>query len=269
MSRVARPGCELHWDEAGEGTPVLLIMGAFYSSRMWYPTLPALTAHHRAVWFDNRGTGRSTGTPEASIEDMAADALAVLDAAGLETAHVYGLSLGGVVALELALAAPDRVRSLVLGCTCVLTRDKPRAPVELNDVLATATREDLVASTLYGSVCTPEQRERNAQELLADTAETASLIAQQNALRAYAGDLERVRTLSMPALVLHGEEDLIVPVDWGRELAATLPRSALVVYGGTGHNYPLEQGDRANDDVLAFLAGVDAEDAHRQPVSAE
>ena len=70
-------------------------------------------------------------------------------------------------------------------------------------------------------------------------------------------------------LVLHGDEDLIVPVDWGRELAATLPRSALVVYSGTGHNSPLEQGDRANDDVLAFLARVDAEDAHRQPVSAE
>ena len=266
MTRLERPGCELHWDEQGDGSPVLLIMGAIYSSRMWYPTIPALSRAHRLVWFDNRGTGRSTGTAVASIEDMAADAEAVMDAAGLGTAHVYGISLGGVVALELAKRAPARVRSLVLGCTCVLTRDKPRAPVEVNDILATASREDYVSSTHYGSICPPEAKERNARELLADTADPVSLVAQQNALRAYAGDLDDVRALTMPSLVLHGDEDPVVPVDWGRELAATLPRSALVVYGGTGHNYPLEQGDRANEDVLAFLAGVDAA---RQPVSAE
>ena len=260
MTRLGRPGCELHWEEQGDGSPVLLIMGAIYSSRMWYPTLPSLTRHHRAVWFDNRGTGQSTGTPVASIEDMADDAEAVMDAASLDTAHVYGISLGGVVALELAKRVPERVRSLVLGCTCVLTRDKPRAPVELNDILATATREEYVASTFYGSACPPEAKERNARELLADRADPVSLIAQQNALRAFAADPDDVRALSMPALVLHGDEDLIVPVEWGRELAATLPRSALVVYGGTGHNYPLEQGERANDDVLAFLAGVDAQE---------
>ena len=266
MTRLARPGCELHWDEGGEGSPVLLIMGAMYSSRMWFPTLPALTQHHHAVWFDNRGTGQSTGTAVASIEDMADDAVAVMDAAGLDTAHVYGISLGGVVALELAKRVPGRVRSLVLGCTCILTRDKPRAPVEINEVLAKASRQDYVTSTVYGSACPPEAKERQARELLADTADPVSLAAQQDALRAYAADPEDVRALTMPSLVLHGDEDLVVPVDWGRELAATLPRSALVVYGGTGHLYPLEQGQRANDDVLAFLAGVDAA---VQPVSAE
>jgi pimeloyl-ACP methyl ester carboxylesterase len=268
VTQLARPGCELHWDEQGDGSPVLLIMGALFSSRMWFPTLPSLTRHHRAVWFDNRGTGQSTGTEVASIEEMAADAQAVMDAAGLDTAHVYGISLGGVVALELAKRIPERVRSLVLGCTCVLTRDKPRAPVEINEVLATARREDYVASTVYGSACPPEAKERQARELLADTADPVSLVAQQNALRAYAADLDDVRALTMPSLVLHGDEDLIVPVEWGRELAATLPRSALVVYGGTGPLYPVERGDRANEDVLAFLAGVDAE-AARQPVRAE
>ena len=260
MSLLERDGYALHWEQTGSGSPVLLVMGAVYSSALWYPALPALAAHHRLVSFDNRGTGTSTWTPTASIADMAGDALAVLDAAGLQTAHVYGISLGGVLALELALAVPERVRSLVLGCTCVLTRDKPRAPVELNDVLATATREEYVTSTFYGSACPPEAKERNAVELLADTADPVSLVAQQNALRAYAADPDDVRALTMPSLVLHGDEDLIVPVDWGRELAATLPRSALVVYGGTGHNYPLEQGDRANQDVLAFLAGVDAQE---------
>ena len=260
MSLLERPGCTLHWDSRGVGTPVLLVMGAMYSSRMWWPTIPTLSKHHRVLSFDNRGTGASTGTAVATISDMADDALAVLDAAGVESAHVYGISLGGVVALDLALRAPDRVRSLVLGCTGVLTREKPRAPMELNEVLAAATREDIVRTTVYGSICPPESKVRNAEELMADTATAESLVAQQDALRAYAVELDEVATLQMPALVLHGDEDVVVDVRWGRELAATLPSSSLVVYERTGHNYPLEQGDRANDDVIAFLADVDADE---------
>src|SRR6476469_4469744 len=95
---VERGNCRIHWQESGEGSPLLLIMGAVYSSEMWYPALPALSARHRVIRFDNRGTGGSTATREASISDMAQDALAVLDAAGVGIAHVYGVSLGGVVA---------------------------------------------------------------------------------------------------------------------------------------------------------------------------
>ena len=264
MSVVDRGDCVIAWEESGSGSPVLLIMGAVYSSAMWYPTVPALEAHHRVVRFDNRGTGRSTWTPTASIEQMAGDALTVMDAAGLESAHVYGISLGGVVALELALAAPSRVRSLVLGCTCVLTPDKPRAPVELNDALRLATRQQLADSTLYGSVCPPEARARNQQALLDDVAAPEALVAQQDALRAYDRDLADVASLTVPALVLHGTEDPIVPVDWGRELAATLPDARLSVYEGCGHNYPVEMGEVPNREVLSFLAEVDA----AQPVSA-
>ena len=264
MTAVDRGDCRIAWQETGSGSPVLLIMGAVYSSAMWYPTLPALAEHHRVVSFDNRGTGRSTWTPTASIEQMAGDALAVMDAAGLGTTHVYGISLGGVVALELALAVPDRVRSLVLGCTCVLTPDKPRAPLEVNEALRLATRQQLADSTLYGSVCPAEARARNQRALLDDVAVPEALVAQQDALRAYNRDLADVATLTMPALVLHGDEDPIVPVDWGRELAATLPDSRLSVYEGGGHNYPVEMGAVPNREVLAFLAEVDAS----QPVSA-
>src|SRR5690348_7168089 len=125
MTLLERDGYRLHWDSTGSGSPVLLIMGAVYSSAMWYPALPTLSASHRLISFDNRGTGQSTSAGGASIAEMARDALAVLDAADVERAHVYGMSLGGVLALELAIAAPERVRSLVLGCSCVLTPDKP------------------------------------------------------------------------------------------------------------------------------------------------
>ena len=261
MGLLDRDGYQLHWDECGSGSPVLLVMGAVYSSAMWYPALPALSAAHRLIRFDNQGTGRSSLGSSPSIEDMAADALAVLDAAGVDRAHVYGMSLGGVLALELALAAPERVRSLVLGCTCVLTGDKPRAPLEVNDALRSATREQLVAGTQYGSACPPDARARNDEAILHDVALPEALVAQQDALRAYRGDLSAAAGLTMPTLVLHGDEDPIVPVEWGRELAATLPDSRLRVYPGVGHNYLVEVGDVANRDVLDFLASVDSAQA--------
>lgn len=269
MSALDHDGVSLHWEASGAGSPVLLIMGSVYSSAMWYPTLPALEARHHVVRFDNRGTGRSTWTPTTSIAQMAGDALAVLDAAGLENAHVYGISLGGVIAMELALLAPERVRSLVLGCTCVLTPDKPRAPLELNDALRTASREELVAATLYGDICPPEAKAEHQRTLLEDVAVPEALVAQQDALRAYNRDLADVATLTMPALVLHGTDDPIVPVDWGRELAATLPDSRLSLYEGCGHLYAVEMGDQPNDEVLSFLAEVDAaSETAGQPVSA-
>jgi 3-oxoadipate enol-lactonase len=261
VTLLDRGPCVLHWEEAGEGTPVLLIMGAVYSSAMWYPTIPALAASHRVLSFDNRGTGRSGWTSAASIEDMTADALAVMNAAGVDEAHVYGISLGGVIALELALSAPERVRSLILGCTGILTRAKPRAPLELNDAMRLATRQSLVDSTTFGPACPPEARRRALEVLLHDVAEPEALVAQQDALRAYSCELEQAATLTVPTLVLHGTHDTVVDVQWGHELVATIPNSRLRLYENVGHNYPAEVGDVANEDVLTFLAEVDAADA--------
>jgi 3-oxoadipate enol-lactonase len=258
MALLERDGYRLHWERRGAGTPVLLIMGAVYSSALWYPAIPALSGSHDVIWFDNQGTGQSTLAAAPSIEDLAQDALAVLDAAGVDSAHVYGMSLGGVLALEVALAAPDRVRSLALGCTCVLTADKPRAPVEINDALRAATRQQLVDSTLYGSVCSPEARVHNNAVILKDVALPEALVAQQDALRAYRADIEDVAQLTMPALVLHGTEDPVVPVEWGRELAELLPDSREVIYPGAGHNFLVEVPEQANLEMLEFLASVDA-----------
>ena len=259
MPHVDRGNCRIHWQESGEGSPLLLIMGAVYSSQMWYPALPALSARHRVIRFDNRGTGGSTATREASISDMAQDALAVLDAAGVTTAHVYGVSLGGVVAQELAVQAPERVRSLVLGCTGILTADKPRAPKSMNHLFWLPKRT-LIARTTFGSACPPANAEQARQTLLRDVRKRRGLVAQQDALRAYAASADAVATLTMPALVLHGTEDPIVPLQWGQELAETLPNADLITYEGAGHNYAVEVPESANNDVLAFLDKVDSLD---------
>lgn len=253
-------GVRLHWDEAGTGTPVLLVMGASWSSALWYPVIPALSATHRVLWFDNRGTGGSQATDVAGIGDMAADACAVLDAAGVEAAHVYGVSLGGVVTLEMALAHPERVRSLVLGCTGILDGAKPRAPkwLDLRFRLPKPLLRLLTSKRAYGSACTPEQVAEDRRVLDAEPRpQLRALVAQADALRAYSVSPERVATLDLPALVLHGDEDPLVKLAWGEELAEVLPQGRLVVYPGSGHNYLVAARDEANAEVLTFLAEVD------------
>ena len=106
---------KIYWDEDGQGAAVLLIMGLGWSSDMWHRTRPVLSPRYRTIAFDNRGAGRS-GVPEGpySIAEMASDAAKVLDAAGVKRAHLFGVSMGGMIAQEFALQYPNRVRSLFL-----------------------------------------------------------------------------------------------------------------------------------------------------------
>src|ERR1700686_1005878 len=118
MAFVENQGARIYWDEQGQGEPVLLIMGLGYPSAMWYRTRPALASHYRTIALDNRGAGQSDTPPGPySIRLMASDAAAVLEAAGSESAHVFGVSMGGMIAQEFALQYPQRVLSLILGCT--------------------------------------------------------------------------------------------------------------------------------------------------------
>src|ERR1700683_5189886 len=118
MPYVENQGTKIHWDEQGLGAPILMIMGLGYASPMWHRMRPALSQHFRTIAFDNRGVGLSDVPPGPySIAAMASDAAAVLDAVGIAQAHVFGVSMGGMIAQEFALEYPVKTRSLILGCT--------------------------------------------------------------------------------------------------------------------------------------------------------
>src|SRR5919109_5541781 len=107
MPYAENRGARIYWEKYGAGSDVLLIQGLGYTSEMWYRTIPVLARSHRVIAFDNRGVGRSDVPPGPyAIEVMASDAVAVLDAARADRAHVFGISMGGYIAQELALQAP-------------------------------------------------------------------------------------------------------------------------------------------------------------------
>src|SRR5271163_748926 len=118
MPFTENQAAKIYWDEQGSGEPSLLIMGLSYPSYMWHRTRPLLAKSYRTIAFDNRGIGQSDVPAGVyPIALMASDAAAVLDAAGLERAHIFGTSMGGMIAQEFALQYPERVRSVILGCT--------------------------------------------------------------------------------------------------------------------------------------------------------
>jgi pimeloyl-ACP methyl ester carboxylesterase len=253
------------WQESGEGDPLLLVMGQAFGSRMWYRVVPALSEHYRVISFDNRGIGRSGVSREPfTIGDLASDALSVLDAAGVERAHVYGVSMGGLVAQELALSSPDRVTSLILGCTgapdgshaaatrrSVLRRAIPRR-------LALRLAGQAVTTAMYG-VNPPRDAVREDLKILASTPAPARVIEQQAHAIAGFESASRVGSLRLPTLVLHGTADRVVPFARGEELAALIPGAELVVLPDAGHNYMTDAGDDANAAVLRFLSHADEE----------
>lgn len=260
-------GVRLHWDEAGSGTPILLVMGHRYSSKMWYPAIAALAAEHRVIWFDNRGTGETDTTPKVTVREMAADALAVMDAAGVRRAHIYGVSMGGVIVQEVAFLQPDRLVSLIVGCSGALTADKPRAPafMRLLYYLPPSLLQLLTPSRGgdkgYGAAATPQAIAADLAVLAKDKFTTKGVIAQAAAMADYRVTLEAVAGLTMPALVLHGDEDSLVPIKWGEELAQILPQGRFVRIPGAGHNYMVAAPDMANRAVLDFTREIDG----RQP----
>ncbi|MCU1602810.1 MAG: alpha/beta hydrolase fold protein [Frankiales bacterium] len=260
MPSIDRNGVAIHWDQQGEGTPLLLIMGLKYSSKMWYPVLASHTAAHRVIWFDNRGTGESGSSSSTTVAELAQDALAVLDAAGVDSAHVYGVSMGGGIALELALQAPGRVRSLVLGCTAIKTQAAPRIKP-----LQYAVLKRLPASLLarlgtkaYGKAAGKEAVAQDLAMMKQERFDWDGVRAQANAVADYAVDKARVAALELPTLVLHGTTDATVPYASGQDIAATIPGARLVTFVDAGHNYFVAAADAANTETLAFLAAVDA-----------
>ncbi len=255
------PTQRLYVEEHGEGDPLLLIEGLGQSMWAWCEQVPAFARHYRTIAFDTRGTGRSRVPEEPyGIDELAQDAADVLDG---RQARVVGLSMGGYVALTLALAHPGLVRSLVLVGTGAGGPDRVPRPQEVRDAYAAAIGLpfDEYGRRTMPLTFSPGWTERNPErfeEILAARLEhptsEETLDAHLQACYGFYGRRCEVERIDASALVLHGDADVIIPVENGRLLASRLPNARYVELPGRGHNVQLEDPTTVNRLVLEFLA---------------
>jgi 3-oxoadipate enol-lactonase len=259
MPFVMNEGVKIYWDECGSGEPLLLIMGLSYPSYMWHRTRPILAQRYRTIAFDNRGIGQSDVPSGAySMPTMASDGAAVLDAAGVESAHVFGLSMGGMIAQEFALQFPKRVRSLILGCTAA---GGPRA----------VRAEAAVTETLLRQGMTPEEAREAITPFIYDSGTPRERIDEDMAIRlkwyptpqGYAGQLQaifgweahsRIVQITVPTLVIHGETDRLIPAANAKLIAERIPGARLVLIPQASHIFETDQTAAAHQAILEFLA---------------
>lgn len=258
-------GTRLHYRVVGArvGEPLLMIQGLGADSRGWLRQRLALGAHYRCIPFDNRGVGSSDRPPGPyDLEVMADDALAVLDAAGYESAHVIGASMGGIIAQIIAARHPERVRSLVLACTGC--RHLPWRRELLAEWAALADNEGMRALSNRAAkwLVGPRSLRRfwpawGMLGSMALSAPASSFVAQVDAILAQDDDVRfELSKVTAPTLVLVGSQDTLTPVGDAEEVASLIQDSDLVVLSGAAHGFMFEHAGRFNHQVLRFLDGV-------------
>ncbi|MEH7096284.1 alpha/beta fold hydrolase [Neobacillus vireti] len=257
-------GIDLYYEIHGEGEPLLLIMGLGLNSKSWFRTLPALSKQYKVIIFDNRGTG-SSGKPNTpySIELMADDTRAVLDAAGIDSAHIYGISMGGMIAQRFAIKYPERTRSLILGCTTSGGVQHVQPGVEVSMMMlsrgsATATPEEIAWATvpiLYSGDFIESHRDLVAEDIQRRVEIPVMPYAYLLQLQAcLAHDTYReINQIKVPVLVIHGNADRLVPYENGVTLAENIQNAELLTINGAGHIYVTEANDLVNERILDFL----------------
>jgi 3-oxoadipate enol-lactonase len=259
VPKVELPGTELNYERAGEGEPLLLIQGMSGNHLAWgRPFGSLLEESFDVVVFDNRGIGLSRPVTEAfSIAEMAADTVALLDALEIERAHVLGISMGGMIAQELALAAPERLRTLTIGCSyCGGEGSQLMDPADfqgLVEAMASGDR-DRVYRAMYELNLSPAFREDDSRfaeftamaSALPASRETIGM--QVQAIAAH-DTIERLPQISTPTLVIHGTEDRVLGYPNGPLIASRIPNARLDTLEGVGHMFWWEQPERAAELV--------------------
>jgi 3-oxoadipate enol-lactonase len=257
---AALDGLALHYEVRGSGRPLLLIGGIPAIANDWASLAERLAASRRVIAYDNRGCGRSSVTPGPyTTAQLAADAIALMDHLEIDRADVLGVSMGGMIAQEVALGWPGRVRHLVLGCTHCGVEHAPRMPREAGRAFSMraddwALRMRTLAPFAFTESVDPELLRRFIEKKSGDVQDPEGYRAQVAAVLSH-DTYERLPDLTCPTLILTGDGDRVIPAASSDVLRERIPDSTLYVIRGAGHLFFLERPD---ESLLALEAFVPA-----------
>jgi 3-oxoadipate enol-lactonase len=260
MPFVDHDGARIHWQALGQGEPLVLIMGLGCCQAMWFRLAPRLARRFRVILLDNRGTGQTEVQHFVvhRVTTMAADVAAVLDAAGERSAHVFGLSMGGMIAQEFALQHASRVRSLMLAATncggsrAILAEAKVwRLLFNKTDLHPEDALESMRPYT-YAATTPAHLIDEDHVVRLANVPTPRGYQAQLYGLMGWTS-YSRLPQLRCPTLVLHGQQDLLIPPQNGRLLAARITNAELVELADASHWIHTDQLDATAAAVDAFI----------------
>jgi len=267
------PDARVHFDTAGrDGSPVLLIMGFGVPGHMWMNQIPTLAKRHRVAWFDNCGAGgrtRRTGRKLSTMRDFGRHAVAVLDKLGWQDAHVVGVSMGGMIAQEMALSYRGRVRSLSLVVTHAggvrNLMPPPRSMWLFTRGFLLGKREDRAAALqrlLYPDeylATTDATRLRNALgDHVVKAASGSERLSQMAAVVTHRAMGRLAKLADTPTLVVKAARDQLIRPSECHRLHTLIPGSKLVEFEDAGHAILHQCAERLNGVLLDHFAQVDA-----------
>jgi pimeloyl-ACP methyl ester carboxylesterase len=253
----------VYYDNSGAGHPVLLIGGLGVSRFIWWKQLDTLSGRYRLINMDNRDAGDSAlGTGPYTIGDLAEDTAGLIRSLKCERTYIVGWSMGGFIALELALQHPELVGKLVLVATSAGGSAHVPPSWQNGLMLLPQEMEGFEDGTrrLYSSLAAPGYMESNG-DVLEKVLEFVRLRPmswesyqrQVSAAMTWRGVGDRLGSLSLPTLVVHGLSDPLVPYANGQYLSDNIRNARLVAYSGVGHLPPIEASSQFNRDVMEFL----------------
>jgi len=265
MAMVQVGGIQIAYNIDGRGEPLVLIGGFTMVKESWEVQVAELSKRFRVITFDNRGVGETTVPKQRfTVVEMAADTVGLMDALGIDSAHVFGVSMGGLIAQTLALDHPDRVRKVVLGCTTHGGRHAVQPQKEVMQLLAKASDPSIPAEesvrmrlpTILAERFIREEPERLEEFVRVSvqhwpTPEGAA--GQMGALSVFNAK-KRLGEIRCPVLVITGAEDRMMPAENSRLLAEGIEGAEQYLVEGAGHSFFFEKPDEVNRVLIDFLS---------------
>jgi pimeloyl-ACP methyl ester carboxylesterase len=258
---------EVYYEVHGQGDPLVLIMGLRRNVEWWYCQIPTLSKHFKVLAFDNRGAGRSDKPKtDYSIRLFADDTAELMQSLNIKRAHVLGISMGGYIAQELAINYPEKVRSLVLGCTSAggkrVVLMSPERLKKFTAIEGLSPEEILKKDMdIYFSDRFIEGHPEKIKEFIEISLryyQPADAFQRQFAACLKHDTINRLNHIhiTMPTLIMSGDDDPLVPPENSHILKELIPHAELIFFPGKRHCFFIEEADQFNQTMTSFLRSI-------------